>query len=149
MNKTLPYLVSNINELLDVDTRDQGEEDGANIDLDSRRKGTCAVIKASTRQTYFLPVIGLVDAEKLKPGDLMGVSKDSYLTLEAPTAGYDSRVKAMEVDERPAEQYADIGRLNKQIQELIEAVVLPVTHKERFEALCICYMEHQKLGKHC
>lgn len=45
------------------------------------------------------------------------------------------RVKAMEVDERPTEQYSDIGGLDKQIQELIEAVVLPVTHKERFENL--------------
>jgi 26S proteasome regulatory subunit T5 len=33
-------------------------------------------------QTYFLPVIGLVDAEQLKPGDLVGVNKDSYLILE-------------------------------------------------------------------
>ncbi|BFY97196.1 unnamed protein product [Candidula unifasciata] len=137
VNKTLPYLVSNVIELLDVDPQDQGEEDGANIDLDSQRKGKCAVIKTSTRQTYFLPVIGLVDAEKLKPGDLVGVNKDSYLILETLPAEYDSRVKAMEVDERPTEQYADIGGLDKQIQELIEAVVLPMTHKERFEALGI------------
>ena len=38
----------------------------------------------------------------------------------------------MEVDSRPTEQYSDIGGLDKQIQELIEAVVLPMTHKERF-----------------
>jgi len=137
VNKTLPYLVSNVIELLDVDPQDQGEEDGANIDLDSQRKGKCAVIKTSTRQTYFLPVIGLVEAENLKPGDLVGVNKDSYLILETLPAEYDSRVKAMEVDERPTEQYADIGGLDKQIQELIEAVVLPMTHKERFEALGI------------
>lgn len=36
-------------QLLDVDPNDQ-EEDGANIDLDSQRKGKCAVIKTSTRQ---------------------------------------------------------------------------------------------------
>lgn len=30
------------------------------------------------------------------------------------------------------EQYSDIGGLDKQIQELVEAVVLPMTHKERF-----------------
>ena len=30
------------------------------------RKGKCAVIKTSTRQTVFLPLIGLVPAEKLK-----------------------------------------------------------------------------------
>merc|ERR1712212_1467788 len=136
VNKTLPYLVSNVIELLDVDPNDQ-EEDGANIDLDSQRKGKCAVIKTSTRQTYFLPVIGLVDAETLKPGDLVGVNKDSYLILETLPAEYDSRVKAMEVDERPTEQYSDIGGLDKQIQELIEAVVLPVTHKDRFESIGI------------
>jgi len=36
--------------LLDVDPQDQGEEDGAVVDLDSQRKGKCAVIKTSTRQ---------------------------------------------------------------------------------------------------
>ncbi|KAI0208151.1 26S proteasome regulatory subunit 6A [Lamellibrachia satsuma] len=137
VNKTLPYLVSNVIELLDVDPQDQAEEDGANVDLDSQRKGKCAVIKTSTRQTYFLPVIGLVDPENLKPADLVGVNKDSYLILETLPQEYDSRVKAMEVDERPTEQYSDIGGLDKQIQELIEAVVLPMTHKERFETLGI------------
>merc|ERR1711976_1070746 len=136
-NKTFPYLVSNVIELLDVDPKDQAEEDGANVDLDSQRKGKCAVIKTSTRQTYFWPVIGLVEPEQLHPGDLVGVNKDSYLILETLPAEYDSRVKAMEVDERPTEQYSDIGGLDKQIQELIEAVVLPMTHKERFVALGI------------
>lgn len=82
-------------------------------------------------------MIGLVDAEKLKPGDLVGVNKDSYLILETLPAEYDSRVKAMEVDERPTEQYNDIGGLEKQITELIEAVVLPMTQKEKFEKLGI------------
>jgi len=43
----------------------------------------------------------------------------------------------MEVDERPTEQYSDIGGLDKQIQELIEAVVLPMTHRDKFETLGI------------
>lgn len=99
--------------------------------------GKCAVIKTSTRQTYFLPVIGLVDPEEMKPADLVGVNKDSYLILEKLPAEYDSRVKAMEVDARPTEEYNDIGGLDKQIQELIEAVVLPMTHKEKFENIGI------------
>ena len=135
VNKTLPYLVSNVVEILDVDPQDQEEIDGANVDLDSQRKGKCAVVKTSTRQTYFLPVIGLVDPEELKPADLVGVNKDSYLILEKLPSEYDARVKAMEVDERPTEQYSDIGGLDTQIQELIEAIVLPMTHKERFEKL--------------
>merc|ERR1711936_238465 len=138
VNKTLPYLVSNVIEILDVDPEELGiEEDGANVDLDSQRKGKCAVIKTSTRQTYFLPIIGLVEPEDLKPGDLVGVNKDSYLVLEKLPAEYDSRVKAMEVDTKPTEQYSDIGGLDKQIQELIEAVVLPMTERERFENIGI------------
>lgn len=61
------------------------------------------------RQTIFLPVVGLVDSDTLKPGDLVGVNKDSYLILDTLPAEYDSRVKAMEVDEKPTEDYSDIG----------------------------------------
>lgn len=55
------------------------------------------MIKTSTRQTIFLPIPGLVDVKELKPGDLVGTNKDSYLILERLPAEYDSRVKAMEV----------------------------------------------------
>jgi len=102
-----------------------------------QRKGKSMVVKTTTRQTIFLPVIGLVEVEDLKPNDLVGVNKDSYLVLDKLPAEYDSRVKAMEVDERPTDQYSDIGGLDKQIQELIEAVVLPMTHKDRFETIGI------------
>jgi len=135
VSKVLPYLVSNIVEILDVEPDPECEEEGANMDIDSQRKGKCAVVKTSTRQTYFLPVIGLVPADELKPGDLIGVNKDSYLVLEKLPTEYDSRVKAMEVDEKPTEQYSDVGGLDKQIQEVIEAIVLPMTHKDRFETL--------------
>ncbi|CAG8584814.1 18335_t:CDS:10 [Dentiscutata erythropus] len=137
VNKQLPYLVGNVVELLDMDPNDEPEEDGANIDLDAHRKGKCAVIKTSTRQTIFLPLIGLVDPATLKPGDLIGVNKDSYLVLDTLPAEYDSRVKAMEVDEKPTEDYTDIGGLDKQIEELVEAIVLPMTHADRFKNLGI------------
>ena len=157
------------------------------MDLDSKRQGKAVVLKTTTRQTIFLPVIGLVDggertrrpekiqpplpkfsrrhsphrrvigrfflpilrsprfthahahthADKLKPADLVGVNKDSYLILDMLPAEYDSRVKAMEVDEKPTEDYTDIGGLDKQIQELTEAVVLPMTHADKFVTLGI------------
>lgn len=123
--------------MLDVKPDDDEEEDGAAVDLDAQRKGKCVVLKTTTRQTIFLPVVGLVDADKLRPGDLVGVNKDSYLILDTLPAEYDSRVKAMEVDEKPTEDYTDVGGLDKQIQELVEAVVLPIQHKDRFKALGI------------
>ncbi|KAF9144867.1 26S proteasome regulatory subunit 6A [Mortierella sp. GBA39] len=137
LNKQLPYLVGNVVELLDIDPEDEEDEDGAAMDLDANRKGKCAVIKTSTRQTIFLPLIGLVDPATLKPGDLIGVNKDSFLILDTLPTEYDSRVKAMEVDEKPTEHYNDIGGLTKQIEELVEAIVLPMTHGERFKNLGI------------
>ncbi|KAJ6445515.1 26S protease regulatory subunit 6A [Purpureocillium lavendulum] len=136
-NRQLPYLVGNVVELLDLDPTAESSEEGANIDLDATRVGKSAVIKTSTRQTIFLPLIGLVDSDKLKPGDLIGVNKDSYLILDTLPAEYDSRVKAMEVDEKPTEQYTDVGGLDKQIEELVEAIVWPMKEADRFKKIGI------------
>ncbi|CAE5956941.1 unnamed protein product [Arabidopsis arenosa] len=133
LNKQLPYLVGNIVEILEMSPEDDAEEDGANIDLDSQRKGKCVVLKTSTRQTIFLPVVGLVDPDTLKPGDLVGVNKDSYLILDTLPSEYDSRVKAMEVDEKPTEDYNDIGGLEKQA---IRKVGPPGTGKTLMARAC-------------
>lgn len=79
----------------------------------------------------------MVEPEDVKPGDLIAVNKESFIIYEKLPADYDSRVKAMEIDERPTEEYSDIGGLDKQIEELVEAIVLPMTHKERFQKLGI------------
>jgi len=136
LNRQLPHLVANVAEILELEP-EEDDEDGATQDIDMMRNGKSLVVKTTTRQTIFLPVIGLVDADELKPNDLVGVNKDSYLVLDKLPPEYDSRVKAMEVDERPTDQYSDIGGLDKQIQELIEAIELPMKHKERFETVGI------------
>ncbi|GFE53665.1 26S protease regulatory subunit [Babesia ovis] len=135
LNKQLPYLVSNVVELLDLE-EDEEEEAGVQ-GVEMKRKGKSLVIKTSTRQTIFLPVIGLIPHTMLHPGDLVGVNKDSYLVLDKLPPEYDNRVKAMEVCEKPIEDYSDIGGLDKQIQELIEAIVLPITHKDLFQKIGI------------
>jgi len=137
MNKQLPYLVANVIEILDLDPTEEEDMDGANIDLNAQKNDKCVVVKTSTRQTVFLPVVGLVDPKELKPAELVGVNKDSYLILDKLPAEYDSRVKAMEVDEKPNEDYGDIGGLSKQIQELKEAIVNPIVHAELFTKIGI------------
>eukprot|EP00753_Platysulcus_tardus_P018597 PLAT6951.1.p2 GENE.PLAT6951.1~~PLAT6951.1.p2 ORF type:complete len:426 (+),score=232.71 PLAT6951.1:72-1349(+) len=133
LNRVLPYLVGNVVELLEME--DEEDHDGGH--KEEPLTTTSAVIKTSTRQTVFLPIIGLVPADELRPSDLVGVNKDNYLVLDKLPAEYDSRVKAMEVDERPREQYTDVGGLDKQIRELVEAIALPMTHKELFEEVGI------------
>ena len=138
LNKQLPYLVANVVEILDPSsTQNKNKNDGAAQDADDASNALSAVIKTSTRQTIYLPVIGLVPASELIPGDLVGTNKDSYLILEKLPVEYDSRVKAMEIDEKPTDSYSDIGGLDKQIQELVEAIVLPMTHKDKFDTIGI------------
>lgn len=135
LNKQLPFLVANIVEIVEPFVDE--DEDGAAGDSNADYKGAGVVVKTSTRQTVFLPIPGLVRAEEVVPGELVGVNKDSYIVLEKLPAEFDSRTKAMEVDDKPTEDYTDIGGLDKQIQELIEAVVLPMTQADKFEAIGI------------
>jgi len=139
LGKKLPYLISNVVEVLKVDDLDKDKEsnDGGGLENAADKEKWAVVIKTTTRQTYFLPVVGLVDPKELKPGDIVGVNKDSYLILDTLPTEYDSRIKAMEIDEKPKEDFTHIGGLNKQITELREAIVLPMTHADKFEKLGI------------
>ncbi|KAH0799999.1 26S protease regulatory subunit 6A [Histomonas meleagridis] len=133
LNRTLPFLVAHVVEVLSLDSDESS--DSVYRGLDSKS----AVVKTTTRETVFLPVPGLVDASDLQPSDMVGLSKDSYLIFEKLPQHFDSRVKAMEVDSKPTETYDQVGGLEKQIQELKEAVVLPLISpsKERIKKLGI------------
>jgi 26S proteasome regulatory subunit T5 len=141
MNTKLPYMVATVGEL--VDPFEEESKDGSGMsNQTSKLKGKAleeakanakaVVVKTTSRQSFYLPNTGLLEAKDLKPGELIAVNNASYVVYEKLPPEYDSRVKAMEVDERPTEEYSDIGGLDKQIEELVEAIVLPMTQKDRF-----------------
>jgi len=138
-------MVANVGEILEPEEDEDEAQDGAgfavrktgNGENKNEKKQKPLVVKTTGRHTVYLPVPGMVEAEDLKPGELIAVNKESFIVYEKLPAEYDSRVMAMEVDERPTEDYTDIGGLDKQIEELTEAIVLPMTHKERFENIGI------------
>lgn len=121
----LPYL----------DPEELGEEDGASVNLESEQKRHHQN-PGPKRQTVLLPLVGL-DAEKPRPRYSVGVNKVPNVIVETLPREYDSRVTVMQVNEWPMEHYSDIGSLDKQIQELVEAVILPVTHKDKFAKMGI------------
>ncbi|KCZ74956.1 26S protease regulatory subunit 6A, partial [Anncaliia algerae PRA109] len=116
LNKNLPYLVGNLVENF-------GDGSG--------------VVMTSTRIASYLPMLGLVPIKDLKPGELVAVHKETNVIFEKLPPNYDVKVKSMELDEKPSETYEDIGGLERQIEELNEAIVLPFTHPERFKSLGI------------
>ena len=79
----------------------------------------------------------MVDPDELKPGELVGVNKDTYIILDKLPCEYDTRVKAMEIEDKPTDDWSDIGGLEKQIEELREAIVLPITHVHLFNEIGI------------
>ncbi|KRX07639.1 P-loop containing nucleoside triphosphate hydrolase [Pseudocohnilembus persalinus] len=132
--KVLPYLVSNVTEILNIEPE---EDENDAVDEDAKMKSTAVVIKTSNRQTIFCPKTGFLDPSELKTGEIIGVNKDTFLLYEKLPTDYDARVQKMEVDEKPSEDYQDIGGLDKQIEELREAIVLPITHADKFKAIGI------------
>ena len=58
------------------------EKDEDDIDETAATTGKSMVIKTTTRQSVFLPIPGLVDPAELRPADLIGSNKDTYLVLE-------------------------------------------------------------------
>ena len=83
MYNQLPYLVANIVDVFTMKNEEENEDGSArDIEDATTDNNKSAVIKTSNRQTIFLPMIGLVPAEELVPGDLVGTNKDSYLILE-------------------------------------------------------------------
>ena len=57
-NKQLPWLVSNVVEILDIEPENEDE----NQDPEEKPEDKCVVVKTSTRNTIFLPVPGLVES---------------------------------------------------------------------------------------
>lgn len=137
LNTQLPHLISTVAEIFDIDER---EDEGGSAVTKERMpgfQGKGAIVKTSTRNTIFLPVIGLVHAKDLKPMELVGVNKDTYLIYQKLPPEYDSRVKAMELDEKPQEKWKDVGGLDKQIEELREAIILPIERRDLFDKIGI------------
>ena len=85
----LPHLVSTVSEIFDLENQEQEEGTGLKQNKPQTEISKGAVIKTSTRNTIFLPVIGFVEPEELKPLELVGVNKDTYLIYEKLPPEYD------------------------------------------------------------
>eukprot|EP00792_Barthelona_sp_PAP020_P013147 TRINITY_DN818_c0_g1_i1.p1 TRINITY_DN818_c0_g1~~TRINITY_DN818_c0_g1_i1.p1 ORF type:complete len:412 (+),score=99.45 TRINITY_DN818_c0_g1_i1:57-1292(+) len=133
-HKQLPFLVATVAEVVDLEV--QGEELGS-TEVKEGKSSRGVIVKTSSRQTIFLPNPGLVPANELRPNDLVACNRDSYLIYQKMPTEFDTRVKAMQLDSKPSETYADIGGLDNQIEELIGAIVLPLQRPDLFESVGI------------
>lgn len=96
-----------------------------------------AIVTAGLGPEYYVPILSFVDKYLLEPGCtvLLNYRDNSIVgVLEGET---DPLVSVMKLEKAPTETYADVGGLEKQIQEIKESVELPLTNPELYEEMGI------------
>jgi 26S proteasome regulatory subunit T2 len=96
-----------------------------------------AIVSMNSGPEYYVGVLSFVDQEKLEPGCSILLHNKSHTVVGVLGDDTDPMVTVMKVDKAPTETYADIGGLETQIQEIKEAVELPLSHPELYEEIGI------------
>merc|ERR1719275_199791 len=98
---------------------------------------THAIVSSSVGPEYYVSVLSSVNQDLLEPGCAVLLHHKTMSIVGILQDDTDPMVSVMKVDKAPSESYADIGGLEDQIQEIKEAVELPLTHPEYYEEMGI------------
>ncbi|CAL9084673.1 unnamed protein product [Musa textilis] len=96
-----------------------------------------AIVSSSVGPEYYVSILSIVDKDQLEPGCAILVHTKVLSVVGLLQDEVDPMVSVMKVEKAPLESYADIGGLDAQIQEIKEAVELPLTHPELYEDIGI------------
>ncbi|RMY76353.1 hypothetical protein D0863_01985 [Hortaea werneckii] len=96
-----------------------------------------AIVSSATGPEYYVSIMSFVDKDLLEPGASILLHHKSVSVVGVLTDDADPAVSVMKLDKAPSETYADIGGLESQIQEVREAVELPLMHPELYEEMGI------------
>ncbi|KAK6412393.1 ATPase of 26S proteasome regulatory subunit 4 [Oleoguttula sp. CCFEE 5521] len=96
-----------------------------------------AIVSSVTGPEYYVSIMSFVDKDLLEPGASILLHHKSVSVVGVLTDDADPAVSVMKLDKAPTETYGDIGGLESQIQEVREAVELPLLHPELYEEMGI------------
>jgi len=96
-----------------------------------------AIVSSSVGPEYYVTIMSFVDKDQLEPGCSILMHNKVLSVVGILADEVDPMVNVMKVEKAPLESYADIGGLEDQIQEIKEAVELPLTHPELYEEIGI------------
>lgn len=94
-------------------------------------------IHADLFTRYYVSIMSFVDKDLLEPGCSVLLHHKTVSIVGVLTEESDPLISVMKLDKAPTESYADIGGLETQIQEVREAVELPLLHPELYEEMGI------------
>jgi proteasome regulatory subunit len=90
------------------------------------------IVRSSAGPRFLVRSSPSIAAEELKPGVRCTLNQQSLAIVELLPTSFDAQVYGMELVDSPQETYADIGGLEIQINEIKEAVELPLKRPELF-----------------
>jgi 26S proteasome regulatory subunit T2 len=96
-----------------------------------------AIVSSSNGPEYYVSILSVVDKDALEPGCSILLHHKAMAVVGVLQDDTDPMVSVMKLEKAPTESYADIGGLDQQIQEIKEAVELPLTHPELYEEMGI------------
>jgi len=96
-----------------------------------------AIVSSSIGPEYYVNVLSSVNQDLLEPGCSVLLHNKTMSVVGILGDDTDPMVSVMKVEKAPEESYADIGGLEQQIQEIKEAVELPLAHPELYEDIGI------------
>ncbi len=95
------------------------------------------VVKSSTGPKFVVYASQYVNPEELKPGARVALNQQTLAIVNVLPTSKDPMVYGFEVEEKPNVSYEDIGGLDQQIEEIREAVELPLLKPELFAEIGI------------
>ncbi|KAJ2601555.1 ATPase of 26S proteasome regulatory subunit 4 [Coemansia sp. RSA 1721] len=95
------------------------------------------IVSTSTGPEYYVNLLSFVDKDQLEPGCSVLMHNKTMAVIGVLQDDADPMVSVMKLEKAPTESYADVGGLEQQIQEIKEAVELPLTHPELYEEMGI------------
>merc|ERR1712159_703163 len=98
---------------------------------------THAIVSSTTGPEFYVSIMSFVDKDQIEPGCTVLTHNKTLSIVGLLGDDVDPMVNVMKVDKAPTETFADIGGLETQIQEIKEAVELPLTHPELYEDIGI------------
>jgi 26S proteasome regulatory subunit T2 len=96
-----------------------------------------AIVSQSNGPEYYVSIMSFVDKDLLEPGCSVLLHHKTQSVVGVLQDDVDPMVSVMKLEKAPTESYADIGGLDQQVQEIKEAVELPLTHPELYEEMGI------------
>jgi 26S proteasome regulatory subunit T2 len=96
-----------------------------------------AIVSSSVGPEYYVNILSSVNQDLLDPGASVLLHHKTQSIVGILTDDTDPMVSVMKVDKAPVETYADIGGLEEQIQEIKEAVELPLSNPEIYSEIGI------------